>query len=711
MPFIPRLEEHATYREVTDTFAGYNHNAKIADGEFFDTRNLTSQYYPLMSNRKKRGYIKDLYDPGGILDKVHLAYVDEGILYLNDQATALQGLMPGEKQMVPFGAYIVIFPDNKYYNTADPDDYGDMNVIFPTEAMRAANTQHPELGKIVIRNKGLHPGADRHFLEHPPETDDTYYAYITFVRDHDGDVSEDEFKAALEQFQAVGSVAVPPGLVNAEMSTGGGCDSNLNLEWFFRNKAAIVGVYYNDYYEQFLDDRDAAFAAMPAQITETVPSTGNGNETANYSPLIGDVIVDYNGTASGKDYYLPPDAQAYCQEHGAGYMRILYVSVNGTQMTTGWSFNGAIGKVGFTTAPGAGTNNVRIVYEGGELQAGILVSVPKKTLNEYNNNIELQSADVPAMDYVIECKNRLWGCRYGTEGTEMINEIYACELGNFKNWAKFEGISTDPYVASVGSDGPWTGAINYLGYPTFFKEDRIHRVAVSAIGAHEITETVCDGVQPGSSKSLAVVNGILYYKSNANVVIYQGGIAPTPISAALGDIHYSDAVAGTIGDNYYISMCDEHGTWTLFCFDSKRGIWIREDDMAVRQFAAVGEELYALTRGKSLWALKGTTGTPEDHVDWYGESGVMYYQYPDKKYTNRYNFRLQMDRGTRLRFMIEYDSSGRWEKQGEIISENLRTVTIPVRPRRCDHLRLRIEGRGNCKIYSVARILTIGSDY
>ena len=89
----------------------------------------------------------------------------------------------------------------------------------------------------------------------------------------------------------------------------------------------------------------------------------------------------------------------------------------------------------------------------------------------------------------------------------------------------------------------------------------------------------------------------------------------------------------------------------------------------------------------------------------------MYYQYPDKKYVSRFNFRLQMEKGARIRVFIDYDSSGRWEKQGEIISDSLRTVTLPIRPRRCDHLRIRVEGRGDCKIFSIARILEIGSDY
>ncbi len=57
-----------------------------------------------------------------------------------------------------------------------------------------------------------------------------------------------------------------------------------------------------------------------------------------------------------------------------------------------------------------------------------------------------------------------------------------------------------------------------------------------------------------------------------------------------------------------------------------------------------------------------------------------------------------------------YDSSGAWGRQGRIKMKGTRTVTLPIRPRRCDHLRMKIEGRGEIRLYSIARILTIGSD-
>ena len=51
MPTYTTIPESTLTEQLTDTFGGYNHNLKIGDGEFYDMKNLTSDYYPLMGNR------------------------------------------------------------------------------------------------------------------------------------------------------------------------------------------------------------------------------------------------------------------------------------------------------------------------------------------------------------------------------------------------------------------------------------------------------------------------------------------------------------------------------------------------------------------------------------------------------------------------------------------------------------------------------------
>ena len=109
MALLPKLDYEYAERVVTDVFAGYRHKARIGDGEFYDTKNLTSAYYPLLGNRKKRARVRTMKSPGGVLAKEKLAYVEEGTLWYDGKETAVTGLAPGRKQLVSMGAVIVIF--------------------------------------------------------------------------------------------------------------------------------------------------------------------------------------------------------------------------------------------------------------------------------------------------------------------------------------------------------------------------------------------------------------------------------------------------------------------------------------------------------------------------------------------------------------------------------------------------------------------------
>ena len=126
----PELTAPAQSELVTDTFAGYNHNLRIGDGEFYEMENLTSSYYPLLSQRERRATVMSLAGVQGLLAKDALAWVKDGILYYNglSMEPAMYGvtLTAGEKQMVSMGAYICVFPDGWYFNTEDDTDNGFM---------------------------------------------------------------------------------------------------------------------------------------------------------------------------------------------------------------------------------------------------------------------------------------------------------------------------------------------------------------------------------------------------------------------------------------------------------------------------------------------------------------------------------------------------------------------------------------------------------
>jgi hypothetical protein len=271
------------------------------------------------------------------------------------------------------------------------------------------------------------------------------------------------------------------------------------------------------------------------------------------------------------------------------------------------------------------------------------------------------------------------------------------------------GLSTDSYTASCGTDGQWTGAITHLGYPLFFKENFVHKVYGNYPANFQIQTTACRGVQKGCGKSLAIVNEMLFYKTRGGICAYDGSL-PAEISSALGEISYSDAVGGGHNNKYYISMkSSENGNFVLFVYDTSKGMWHKEDEIKVEDFCSCDGELYAITNGQ-IKTLLGSGKKDSEEVNWMAESGIIGTALPDKKYISNIIVRMSLKVGTRVMFSIQYDSCGEWETVYTAKGVNLSSFSIPIKPKRCDHFRLRIEGVGDARILSITKTIEQGSD-
>ena len=318
---------------------------------------------------------------------------------------------------------------------------------------------------------------------------------------------------------------------------------------------------------------------------------------------------------------------------------------------------------------------------------------------------------MPDMDMVIESENRLWGCKYGIsrEG-ETVNEIYASKLGDFKNWNVFMGISTDSYRVSLGTDGQFTGAVNYLGYPVFFKENCFHKLHGSYPANYRVQTTLGRGVMRGAEDSLAAVNEVLYYKSRDGICAYDGSL-PVNISEPLGHTAYTSGTAGAYDNKYYISMKDQSGAPHLFVYDTLRRLWHREDGTDAAVFCSCGGELYFIDRKDGMIKTVGGTGEKEPgDIKWMAETGIIGRYSTDSKTVSRLSVKMSLSEGSRIAFFIRYDSAGSWEKVMDVVGHSLDSFTVPIRPRRCDHFSLRILGEGEGTVHSISKTYYEGSE-
>lgn len=328
------------------------------------------------------------------------------------------------------------------------------------------------------------------------------------------------------------------------------------------------------------------------------------------------------------------------------------------------------------------------------------------------NNVMTVERAMPEIDFCVESGNRLYGCRYGlNQAGDFVNEIYASKLADFKNWNVFSGISTDSYIVSCGSDGAFTGGVAYGGEVIFFKEGCMHKLYGNMPSNYSLQTIACRGVQKGSERSLAIVNEVLYYKSRLGICAYDGSL-PVEISAALGDVAYSSAVAGGHGNKYYISMMDNTGVYHLFVYDAARNMWHREDCTQVRDWCSYGNEMYMIDcKDGHIKTVLGSGTEVERDIAWMAQTGLIGTADPDRKYIARLQIRMQLEMGSTVQLYIDYDSLDNWTYVGTMKGTRLQTFIMPVRPKRCDHMRLRFVGTGAAKIFSICKTIEKGSGY
>ena len=582
--YFPTLNARPRSAQSMDVFGGYNHNVRIQENEFYDMKNLTSDFSPVLAPRKGRGLYTDGVNVQGMIAKDSLCYVD-GRDFVIDQYRIDMGLStePEDcpKQLISMGAYVIILPDKMYFNTADFSDYG------------------------------------------PIEAETTTAGTVSFI------------------------------------------------------PCRLDGTEYTPDYIQPTQPTEAANMALWMD-TSSVP-----HSLKQYSASM-DTWVGVETT------YI----KIRCGGIGAAFRQYDGVSITGLKYQENTQLQALEGNA--------------ILY-GQEEDALIVIGLLDTT-----QTLEIPitiARKMPAMDFVIENDNRLWGCRYGLNNDgEVVNELYACKLGDFRNWNCFMGISTDSYVVSLGSDGQFTGAITHAGYPLFFKEACLHKVYGQIPANFQVQTTVCRGVQKGCSRSLAIVNEILYYKARHAVCSYDGSL-PVEMSAALGEERYDNAAAAAHGNKYYISMA-KTGTEerSLFVYDTAKGMWHKEDDLSAYLFCSCRDELYCATEDGRILAMLGSGSSCEDAVPWMMETGILGASLPEKKYLVKLNIRLVLEFGSSMRILAQYDSVGPWVDLGFLTGTDLRSFVIPVKPRRCDHLRLRIEGEGKCMIFSITKTYSHGSD-
>ena len=158
-------------------------------------------------------------------------------------------------------------------------------------------------------------------------------------------------------------------------------------------------------------------------------------------------------------------------------------------------------------------------------------------------------------------------------------------------------------------------------------------------------------------------------------------------------------------------MQDVAGEWVLFVYETENRLWHIEDGLHADAFCSCRGEMYCIEHdSKKILALLGSGTAYEEDIEWMVETGEVGISSPDMKYVSRLTIRMSMDIGAVMKIFARYDLENEWKLLGEIQGTSLRSFSIPVMPRRCDYLKLKLEGTGMCKIYSITKTIEQGSE-
>lgn len=584
---IPQMVSKAKSRDNQTTFLGYNHNLINGANEFYDMKNMTGDFCPIMSPRPSRAKLNiKIENPHGLLAKGALAWVDGDIFWYGGRDIGTLKELDKDRQLVSMGAYIIIWPDKYIYNTSNGFNGELISLEAEWTAQGAVTVSLSKMDGKEINVEG------RELIQKPeePQNGDWWI---------DTSGSSDVLKCYSEATEEWVSVATTYVKINAK-----GIGTNFEKLDAVKINAALES---------------------------------KGIEAGTY-PI----------WSKGDDYIV-------------------------------------------ITA---------LIRAGGTIERD-----PEKPLTV--------KREIPDLDYIVESENRIWGCRWDGE----TNGIYACATGDAKNWNKFIGTSQDSYALSVGSDGIFTGAAVQQGYVMFFKENVIHKVYGSKPSNYQITNVAGRGIANGSNKSAVIVNEVLYYLSKNGVCQYGGG-TPSGIYSPFGNEKYSDGVAGKAGDKYYISMKNRKGKYSLFCFDENLNMWFKEDDTRVKFFAEDKGNLYFIDGNNELWVADADNydeeyahiAKREGNFEWFAETGDIGIQEPDCKWYSEIQIRLSMSAGTTVKVWTQHDSDGEWIEQAQLTNEPKGAYTINFHTPKVDHIKIKIGGNGEAKIYSISKYYEQGSE-
>lgn len=292
--------------------------------------------------------------------------------------------------------------------------------------------------------------------------------------------------------------------------------------------------------------------------------------------------------------------------------------------------------------------------------------------------------------------------------------VYASGYNDYTNW-NLDTIDEynesnawcSPAQSNTKAGGSFTGITNFQGHIVCFKRDFMHEI-YNTKNPFRIQDIYAQGTIDGDT--VQDVDGRLIFVSEDGVKLYTGA-SPRSIGRCLNIRSYVYAKSGSDGRLYYLYCEDAEGGRRLFVYDTLTEYWSEEAvDCRVLGFAHNQNGMYMLTSDGEV--LKLDSGE-YDH-DWSFETELITNATVDIKHIKKLQLFADIAKGAKVRVYLLYDGEEFDPASATPAYESTSFGQKPIRvkPRMSAHygVKLRIEGRGYVKLYSLELCCEPGGD-
>lgn len=331
----------------------------------------------------------------------------------------------------------------------------------------------------------------------------------------------------------------------------------------------------------------------------------------------------------------------------------------------------------------------------------------------YPESFQIENA-FPVVTVPLEHNNRIWAANNEN------NEIKASAQGNFEVWDDYRGLVSDSYAVSVGSNDKFTASCAIDDYLFFFKEHS-YTLVYGTRPANFTTNTVKEfiGISADSACSLQVIGKSAYYMGIDGRVYRFNGQSSVCISGAWGDEQYTPLSSAHTAEKYRLLVEDKDHKRLMFVYNTETGMWWVEDAAEFEKLTNIQGRACALTGvnnedgAATEVVLLDKWDVPEhenNQIEWSCESGLLGLESDYYQYISNLKLTFESEVGARLDVYAKFDNETDYNLLASFVSEKKGTRCEKIHIRRCAFMRLKLKGKGFSKIFRISYLTAQGGE-